>query len=274
MENSKQHLLVSGTSFTNVYSSSGITVGTKINIQNLSSFPLLIYIGSSPNPEYGEVILPFENYLVAAGVSGCFVKTTSAIQGVISVQSRPYNVLGTPIDERVYTGYKGLTVQSFIESNSKNGTQFEFSYESNTVDVGASLDMIFQTAGIPVLIKNRQISFTGAQIHAQVYKNPIYTGGTNLGIYNLNTDLALPTYCTAKESPAVTNTGTLVSATPVTYGSSDQGNRSTGTYGASGAERVLSLNSTYLLRITNLDTVSCKIGVYITYYEGEISSQN
>lgn len=274
MENSLAHVAIVGSAFTDVYTSSGVLVGTKISIQNIGPSLIQVYLGTSPENTKGEIIRPFEFYIVAAGVTGCFVKTNNGQTSQIAIQPRPYNTLGSPIDERVYTGYKALTVQSFTESNSKNGTQFEFSYESDSVAAGANLDMIFQTDGIPILIKNRQISFTGERVSASVYKNTTFTGGTNLVLHNLNTDLMLPTFCTAKTGITVTNVGTLVSATPTTHGSAGQGNRVIGTYAVGGAERVLALNSTYLLRVTNNDSSACRISVYITYYEGEISSQN
>ena len=50
--------------------------------------------------------------------------------------------------------------------------------------------------------------------------------------------------------------------------------KAVGTFATAGIERVLKPNTSYLLRITNNDTVACKVAVYTTFYEGELSSQN
>ena len=47
-----------------------------------------------------------------------------------------------------------------------------------------------------------------------------------------------------------------------------------GTFATAGIERVLKPNTAYLLRITNNDAAACKVAVYTTFYEGELSSQN
>ncbi len=274
MENSLTHIEIVSSSFTNIYAASGLPVGTRISIQNVGPSLIQVYIGTSPDSGKGEIVKPFEFYIVAAGVPGCFVKTNNGQTTTVAIQPKPYNLLGLPVDERVYTGYKAITIQSFTEANSKNGTEFEFSCESATVAAGASLDIVFTTDGIPVLIKNRQVSFSGAEIRAALYKGTTYTGGTTVPIFNLNTDLLLPTYSVAKLSPTITSLGTLVSATPVFYGATNQGNRYVGTFSTTGAERVLSKNTTYLYRVTNQDIGVCKISIYTSFYEGELSSQN
>lgn len=276
MESSRQHVTLDGDVFTNIYDETSIPVGTKISIQNLSSSAIFIYVGATPGSSKGEVLLPFDFYIVAAGTLGCFVKTTSDYPGLIAVQTGAYSQVGSPIDERVYTGLKGLTIQSFTEANSKNGTEFELSYHNASVAAGANYDLLFTTGSKPVLIKNRQVIFTGAEVQTQVYKGTTVTPatGTATSIFNHNTRLLYPSLCTAIVSPTVTGLGTAVSAAAVTYGTADQGNRTHGTYSVGGSERVLQTNTAYLLRVTNTSASACKVSVYISFYEGELSSEN
>ncbi|MGL5218510.1 MAG: hypothetical protein ACRC8G_03285, partial [Plesiomonas shigelloides] len=73
---------------------------------------------------------------------------------------------------------------------------------------------------------------------------------------------------TVFQGPTVTATGTQISAPNAALGSTAVGQNVAGTYAARGAERVLKPNTTYLLRVINNDTASCKIAVWATWYEG------
>lgn len=263
----------SGETFTNVYTASGIALGTKLLIQNLSSSELFVSLYATAQNQ-GFVVKPYDYYIVPSGSLGCFVRNTSEYGGYISVEMGAWNAIGAPIDERVYTGLKGLTVQSFVEANSKNGTQFELSYNNNAVPAGGNFDFVLRTGSKPVLIKSRQISFTGTGVEVRVYKDSVNTDGTSVPIYNLNTDLLLGTLVQAVTAPTITSTGTEIGARNITYGVADTLNKPIGTFTVGGNERVLKTNTNYLLRVTNLDTSPCKVSTYITYYEGEISSLN
>lgn len=48
----------------------------------------------------------------------------------------------------------------------------------------------------------------------------------------------------------------------------------TNVYTATGLERVLAPNTTYTLVVTNNSADPCKISIFVTYYEGELSSLN
>jgi len=265
--------VASGSGFTDVYTASSIPVGTKILIQNLSSSTLLISLHVSAQ-EHGIILLPFEQFIVPAGSLGCFVKTTSGYGGRIAVELGAWNAIGAPVDYRVYTGLKGLTVQPFIEANVKNGTQWEVSFENSAVLAGASVDAVLQTGDQYVLIKSRLLSFTGSEIEASVYKNPTFTEGTNLPVYNLNTAVTSSPLAVFKSGVIVSNTGTEIAAKTHAYGADTNVNQAIGSYSVAGIERVLLPNTAYLLRITNQAATSIKISGYITFYEGEISTLN
>lgn len=273
MENNRVNIGITNV-FSNIYSALSVAVGTKIAIQNQGADEIVVCISSIATDRAGYILRPFEYLIVPAGSPGCFVKSLDNPVGFISAQLGGWNMPGIPIDERVYTGYKAFTVQSFVEANSKNGTQYEYTAANNAVSAGSNFDIVMTTGSKPVLIKNRQISFTGAEVQVSVFKNTVFSAGTALAIYNLNTAMVAPTVSTAKFAPTISNIGTQTGATTTTYGTPDQGNRAIGTYGLIGTERVLAPNTNYLLRVTNADTSTCKISAYISFYEGELSSEN
>lgn len=274
MESSRVNIVLPNQNAVNIYASSSIAVGTRLVLQNLSSTPVFVYLGATYQGGYGFAVKPFEYYYVPSGTLGCFVAVSTVGGGQIAVTAGGWEFPNQPIDERVYNGLKGLTMQSFVEANSKNGTQFELGFSNDTLAAGASMHLILTTGSKSVLIKNRQVTFTSAVNETTVYKAPTFTVGTSIPTFNMNTELLYPSLTTAKTNATITNNGTQVSATTVTYGANASENKAVGTYSATGAERVLQANTSYLLLITNKDTVTSKVAVYISFYEGELSSLN
>lgn len=273
MSTGKTILVAAGSAYTNVYTASSIPVGTKILLQNISSSDLFVCLYSEAQDQ-GFLLQPYEEYIVPAGSLGCFVRTTSLHGGLISVEAGAWNTIGAPIDERVYTGLKGLTVQPFIEANVKNGTQWEVSFENTSVAAGTSADTIMTTGNQYVLIKSRQVNFTGSEIEVSVYKNSTYSGGVIVPVYNLNTAISGSPLATLRAGVTVTSVGTEIAAKTHAYGTDTNVNQAAGSYNVSGLERVLQPNTTYLLRILNQSSITIKVAGYITFYEGEISSLN
>lgn len=273
MSTAKLVPVASGSGFTNVYTASSIPLGTKLLIQNTTSSPLIVCLYATASDQ-GFVVQPLEHYVVPAGVLGCFVKTTTGFGGNITVEMGAWNVIGAPVDERVYTGLKAFTVQPFIESNVKNGTQWEVSFENTSLAAGANSDAIMVTGSQYVLIKSRLLNFTGSEIEASVYKNSTYTGGSLLPIYNLNTVIGGAPLATVRAGVTVSSVGTEIAARTHSYGTDTNVNQAVGSFNVVGLERVLAPNSTYLLRITNQSATTIKVAGYITFYEGEISSLN
>lgn len=265
--------VLAGAGYTNVYSASSIPVGTKILIQNLSSSELFVCLYASAQDQ-GFVLEPYAQYIAPSGSLGCFVRSTNTRGGLLAVEMGAWNAIGAPVDERVYTGLKALTTQPFIESNVKNGTQWEVSFENTSVAAGTSIDAVMITGNQYVLIKSRQISFTGSEIEASVYKNTTFTGGTALYIYNLNTSFTASPLAVVRSGVTVTSVGTEIAAKTHAYGANTNVNQAAGSFNVIGLERVLQPNTNYLLRITNQSNITIKVAGYITFYEGEISSLN
>ena len=75
------------TAWKNVYTASGIAVGTAIIVQNKSSNPINLYISAStpPSANIGYALKSLESVSVDAGESGCWVSIPSG-SGMINVQ--------------------------------------------------------------------------------------------------------------------------------------------------------------------------------------------
>lgn len=169
----------------------------------------------------------------------------------------------------LFTGLRAMTVQNYVEANVKNGLQFEFGTQAMTVAASANMDVLFVTGSKSVIIKDRAVSFNGAGVTAVVYESPtVSTNGTALFVGNLSRIAPQATTIAAYQGPTITSVGTQISAPNASIGSTAQGQSVVGTFSTGGAERILKSNTSYLLRITNNDTSSCKISAYVTWYEG------
>lgn len=170
--------------------------------------------------------------------------------------------------DKAFRGLRALVTQSYTEANIKIGLQFEASVYNAAVAAGANFDVEFQTGAKPVVIKNRQVAFTGTGITANVYEAPTTSAGTAGTVYNLNRRNPVTATASYKAAPTVTATGTQAGATTYGLGGSGVGPSVVSAFAASGVERVLKPNTKYLLRITNNDAAAQKIAAYLTWYEG------
>lgn len=179
------------------------------------------------------------------------------------------------ISYQVYDGNKAITTQNFTELNSKLGNQFEASFYAEGVDTGASVDLVFQVGSShDVLIKDIVAEFNSNQAQSMLYKNPTFTGGAVVDIYNLNERDSNPADVTIISGVNTTVAGTQVAPTITTIGSDGNGNKLISTTSlTSGAERVLAKGVTYLYRITNTGSASADVSGLATWYQGPLSTQ-
>src|SRR5690606_15461938 len=80
----------------------------------------------------------------------------------------------------LYQGEAAMTVQDYISANVKKGLQFEASGLSLDVAAGATVTVVFKTGAKEVLVKARQIGFTGPRITAEVHKGVVFTPGSGV----------------------------------------------------------------------------------------------
>lgn len=170
--------------------------------------------------------------------------------------------------DKAFKGLRALVTQTYTEANVKNGLQFEASMYNAAVAPAGNFDIEFATGSKPVIIKNRQVAFTGIGITANVFEAPTTSAGTASAVYNLNRVGPVATTVTCKTAPTVTDTGTQAGATTYGLGGSGVGPTIVSAFAVNGAERVLKPNTKYLLRITNNDAAAQKITVYTSWFEG------
>lgn len=167
-----------------------------------------------------------------------------------------------------YRGLRALTTQSYNECNIKLGTQHEASSIFLLVPGSGVLNTLFITGDKPVSLKAREISYSGTGLYAEIFESPTYTGGTGpLGYYNSSAANPVQGEAEIYGEPSVTNEGSLKFA-PIYY-IGNMSNQGSGSSKVSiGGERILKSNTTYLFRITSLDTGVQNIASFLTWYEG------
>lgn len=170
--------------------------------------------------------------------------------------------------DKAFRGLRALVTQSYTEANVKNGLQYEASGYNAAVAAGASFDIEFNTTTKRVVIKDRQVAFTGAGVTINVYEAPTTSAGTAGTVYNLNRVNPVATTVNYKTAPTVTVSGTQIGATSYGLGGTGVSQTEVSSFAAPGVERVLKPSTKYLLRITNNDAAAQKIAAYITWYEG------
>lgn len=167
-----------------------------------------------------------------------------------------------------FVGLRALTTQSYIEANVKSGVQYEVSSYAAALAAGANQDTVFTTGASPVLVKTRQIGFDAAKLEARVYGGVTYTGGSLVPYFNLNLRNPVAGTVAIRSGATITGVGVEVAAASYMVGSTENGNRTVGTFQLSGLERLLNPNTNYMLRITNTSAAPSQVSTYISWYEG------
>lgn len=168
----------------------------------------------------------------------------------------------------IFQGFRAITTQSYTEANSKLGVEHEGS-ALFTIAGNADNDTFFVTGDLPVSLKGRVMRYTGTGLVARIFTGATYTGGTSAAYQNAS-DI----------NPVVGLSKIIVAATVVTDGvlafapdflignTTNQGEGSSGTI--VGREKLLKPNTTYLLRISSLDSQSQEVSSLLTWYEGKL----
>ena len=167
----------------------------------------------------------------------------------------------------VFQGFRAIITQNYIEANVKWGVQHEAS-RLFTLAGGANSDSIMITGSNPVALKNRTLGYDGSGIEARIFRAPAYSGESAIILPRNPNDINPVTSEVALYTDAVvTVVGTEVFAPAFLLGAT--GNNSKGAVGAVvGQEKILRPNTTYLLRLTNLDSQAMQVSAYISWYEG------
>lgn len=179
------------------------------------------------------------------------------------------------IDPRVYTGLQAFTTQGFTEANVKNGSQFDAANYVPALASLGSVDLIFQTGSLPVLIKAQNVAFDGAGVQVELFEGPTYSGGVSDTPFNLSDIDPKASTVTILMGVTTTDDGVKIAPTLTMLGGVEPGNKATPTGMVAGLDRALAPNTTYLRRITSIDGAGAqRVATYATWYEGPLSSDS
>jgi hypothetical protein len=166
----------------------------------------------------------------------------------------------------LYVGLGAMTVQSYVEANVKNGTQFEGSVLLSMAGTSTN-DTIFKTGSKPVILKTREISYSGDGLSTFIFEDATYTGGTSAVYQNANAiDPAVGTVDIIVGT-TITDDGELIFA-PIHYVGNVSNQGKGGSANTIGSERLLKPNTTYMLRIVSLDAQTQEVTSFLYWYEG------
>lgn len=176
--------------------------------------------------------------------------------------------------EQLFDGNKAITAQSFLELNCKTGNQWETSRYNPAMPANSVTDTVIATGSEYVLVKDLIINFDSLLFGVQWFKGTTYTGGTPRTIYNMRDDAGTVPGVQLLDGATVTSIGTAVGPMIHALGTETSGNRRTTPFTPQlGIERVLSPNSVYAFRSSNLDAVNpSRVSSIATWYEGPLST--
>lgn len=176
-------------------------------------------------------------------------------------------------DPRTIDGLKAITTQSFSELNSKLGTQYEASFYNPSLAASGDQYIVIVVGDGHIIFKDIALQFDSEVISVQFFSGPTYTGGTEIDVFNMHSGEPVPNDVTLLGGATVTDEGTPISAVETSIGSQGAGNRAVAVSAqGAGAERILEPNSTYLFKLTNVDTVNAAaVAGIATWYQGPLS---
>lgn len=166
-------------------------------------------------------------------------------------------------------GQKAVVFQNYTEANVKNGLQYFLRHLFTNVAVGATVTVKFQTGAKPVIIKSREVSFSGSsRVDYQALEGGTYTGGTAVSIRNENLVSPVPTTVSVTHSGTIGAAGTVFrDKTIFGSGSTSGGGSRIGT-DVLGRETILKPNTLYYVRLTNVSGSTAEIQFELSWYEG------
>lgn len=166
-----------------------------------------------------------------------------------------------------YLGTRALVTQSYVETNTKLGTQFYLRTPA-TLANGATWYMGFQTGALPVLIKARDCYALAESLTITLFKGSTYTGGAPIVVENYNDISPVATTVTAATGVTPTVNGTQWGGSEHIYGANSVAQR-TGSGLPPGGDRVLAPNKAYMVALQNNGSGSVTADYFLTWFEGQ-----
>lgn len=159
-----------------------------------------------------------------------------------------------------------MLTTSYAERANKTGVLFTASRRVTDVAGGSNLDSVLVTGAKQVIFNQRIIGYTGKSVIASIYRAATVTGGAASDINNPNDVAPQAPTVQVRTGVTVTDVGSLTVA--ATYSEGNASNQGQGNSQARLGETVIMApNTTYLLRITSLDTAAQNINAYISWFE-------
>lgn len=249
-----------------LFAATGLTPKSVLSVTNLSSREIQLYeVAGSV-----EIVPSRGTSRSRDGLMELYA--VSATGGTIDVQSPP---LLSDLPAGLFTGFRAMTVQSYVEANVKNGTQFytRVSWPTSDDIAGSGTRKVhFQIGAKPILVKTIRSHFIGTEFERRIYADPTgVTGGTAAQISNANNDPAIAQATTIAVTYNVTTvTDGVEAAEPeYYYGSSSQGGLVSETFPPD-LELYLPANTSFLFTITNNDNNAARFSLFIDWYEGDV----
>ena len=183
---------------------------------------------------------------------------------------KPYEGFMWGFFDKIRQGTNAIVVQNYTEANVKNGLQFYVRQEFTGVAVGATVNLRFTTGNKPVVIKSREVTFSGpSKVIYSAFEGTSATGGTGITVRNENMIAPVTTTVTIAHT---TTTGTLPTPFRVKSifggGATSGGGSRVGT-DVLGRETVLKPNTQYLVTLRNDAGSTGDIQFELSWYEGE-----
>lgn len=150
----------------------------------------------------------------------------------------------------------------------RGGVIFTASRLASAVAAGANTDSTFTTGAKPVVLFARNVDRSGSGVSAQIFESPTFSGGAAAVAYSTNRNMTVASTVTLLTGVTTTVTGTQVTATSYAIGNSS--NQGQGGQAVIGEMVYLKPNTTYLLRLTNLDAAAANITSFIAWAEGSL----
>lgn len=163
---------------------------------------------------------------------------------------------------------RALRDGSIIQEGTRTGRLYNASRRVTGVAAGANVDSIFTVGALPVYLFQREVGRSGLGVSASIYRGPTFTGGTLDPVYSVNDltgDGDLSTI-QLRIGPTVTAVGTQTIATSYAIGNTS--NQGQGGIAELKQPLYMLPNTSYLLRITSLDSQAQDITANIAWYEG------
>lgn len=175
----------------------------------------------------------------------------------------------------VVTGRRAVTIAGYPEQNVKNGLQYYTRINYPLLDpiaAGQSKSIIFKTTSKKVLVKVRIVHYSAEEVKLELFSNPTFDDQTGISLTPDNYNGINPVATTVevyKDSTVSADGVPLDNSDPEHYFGSNANAQRNGNSIPEGRERVLPIESTYHVKITNTGTGNARLQYFLDWYEGE-----